>query len=140
MITCIALVTLNALAICIALLVVNSVQASSKMDAGDALHQTVTTVPASIAILCYAAIFSWFTIGLFGFHVILVFRGTSTNEYIKGHLDKWNQYSLGPLGNFLDLFKLPRKKVKPAILPPIKEPYVGEREEALAVEDIQLSN
>jgi len=138
MITCIALTTLDSIAICIALLVVNSVE-SVNGNGWDALGSTIKTVPASIAILVYASIFSWFTIGLFGFHSLLVYRGISTNEYIKGHLDKWNPYDLGPLRNWLGLVKCPKRKAKQQPLPPIREVAVRVAT-SLAAEDIHLSN
>ena len=142
MITCIALSTLNALAICIALLVVNSIRNLDSVTGGAAaLGKTASSTAgiAAIVVMCYSAIFSWFTIGLFGFHMFLVYRGMSTNEYIKGHLDKFNPYSKGGLGNFMQLFALPHRAVKPAILPPLRDlPIAGQT--GLTAEDIQLSN
>jgi DHHC palmitoyltransferase len=140
MITCIALCTLNALAVCIALLVVNSVEAADRGSEGAAaIGATISAVPASIVLICFSGIFSWFTVGLFGFHCFLVWKGMSTNEYIKGHLDKFNQYSKGTCGNYLELCRLSTRTSKPPLLPPLREAPSTARA-GLAAEDIHLSN
>jgi palmitoyltransferase ZDHHC9/14/18 len=116
-IACIALTTLNSLGVCIASLVVNSV--------GSNIGNAITSYPASLAVLIYSLLFSWFTIGLFGFHLVLIYNGTSTNEYIKGHLDKWNPYSRGLVGNCMQIFKRRREQEK-IILPMIRDSRFGE--------------
>ena len=130
MITCIALVTINAMGVSIALIVVNSV------SPGGSFLATITDCPASVAVLIFAAIFSWFTVGLCGFHVVLIYSGISTNEYIKGHLDKWNPYSLGLVGNCLELVR-PRQSRKKQPLPPIREAYTSA--DGINASDIHLS-
>jgi len=145
MIGSIAAVTLDTMGICIALLVVKSLQytqLNSGANGAEALGNTLTLVPASLALLIFCGIFSWFTVGLFGFHLLLVYNGISTNEYIKGHLDKWNAYSKGPAGNFFELIKCSSPgEDKPQPLPPLWQlPQNARENRVIAAEDIHLSN
>jgi hypothetical protein len=119
----------------------NAADTTADSDGAAALGATIAAVPASIVIICFSGIFSWFTIGLFGFHSFLVYKGMSTNEYIKGYLDKFNQYSKGACGNYLALCRLPKSAGKPPILPPLREAAATSIARAgLAAEDIHLSN
>ena len=101
-----ALLTLGSMAVCISLLIVETnVNDDGSRTKGEAFLKTLREYPLSMAILIYCTLLSWFTVGLGGYHTFLVMKGISTNEQIKGHLDKHNPYSSGPVRNLLALLK-----------------------------------
>ncbi|CAD8080720.1 unnamed protein product [Paramecium primaurelia] len=54
-------------------------------DKGEQIIQILQRNPISLALAIYCFIFSFFVVGLWGFHTFLVITNMTTNEYLKKH-------------------------------------------------------
>ena len=123
-----ALLTLGTMAICITLLILRTARNQDLgFSGGQAFSKTLSSYPMALVLLIYSSLLSWFTVGLAGYHSYLVAIGMSTNEQIKGHLDKHNPYSEGVWKNLLKLLRPSRWKPMDFLpvgrLPPLRAAY-----------------